>query len=295
MQSLYGTGPLAMALYLVLLRLMDWGSGLVGAACPISRHGLCAQLVTEVVRGKGCSEERPSVGELRAALAKLERSGLIERVGNEELLVFRMRLAYAGNVRQKNAQPSDNRLRNPVIHSLKPSSGAGLRVVSQGDDNRGKTACATDVFKSCCLSTQPAAESLPREGVVDNSAAASNAENDEATMARKSALIATLKDKGITPPSGDQRVRGWVASGYSVAQLTKAIDTARLRREEAGSDAPVNIGLIDRILTDEFSGKTGNDQTQAQARALGMVALPGESWEAFRRRVRVRQQEVERG
>lgn len=95
----------AQVLYLrVLRRRMDFDTGIVGITARLSYQMIAEWLEERPPARSKNPVVRPSVSEIRSALASLERAGLIERVmrGGEVLpLVFLLPLAETGLVRPK--------------------------------------------------------------------------------------------------------------------------------------------------------------------------------------------------
>ncbi|PHV11918.1 hypothetical protein [Chitinimonas sp. BJB300] len=91
LEFLIGAGPLAIAIYFVLLSVTDPKTSLAGARTIISRQMLREWTEREIRRGRGLQRAYQATdNELRRALEELERRQLIERTGSAERLVFRM-------------------------------------------------------------------------------------------------------------------------------------------------------------------------------------------------------------
>jgi hypothetical protein len=278
--ALGGAGPLAMALYLVLRTQMDFGSGLVGMACPISWHGLGFELRHEVPRGAGVQDVRPTKKMLEGARDALVRGGLIRRVGSADQLIFKLVFAKCGNVRPFQTGTSGGRgggRGNPAPD--KALRGEPGRAVLANRDN------IRDL--GLLLSTEAAVVVNRDRGAVDNSGAAMG--NDVWMEAGMSKILRLLKEHGISAKPGDPEIRRWNDRGYTVEQVRKTIEKAIQRRQEARSTAPINVGFLGRILQDDFSGLGTRDLLMKRGKAVGLVPRPGESWEAFSRRVKAKE------
>lgn len=83
--GLFGIGPLGALLYLSLRAVMDYHDGTAGRSTPISLNGLAMACETHTSRGRGVQITRPSEKEVRNALAKLERNGLLRRLPGDRL------------------------------------------------------------------------------------------------------------------------------------------------------------------------------------------------------------------
>ena len=96
--GLFGIGPLGALLYVSLRAVMDYHDGTAGRSTPISLHGLAMAAETHTTRGRGVQITRPSEKEVRGALAKLERNGLLRRLSGDAL-AFRLPLALVASAR----------------------------------------------------------------------------------------------------------------------------------------------------------------------------------------------------
>lgn len=98
LDAMHGAGPLAVALYLELRRMMDYHDGTVGKSTPISLHGLARATETHITRGKGFEIRQPSEKEVRTALARLAHAGLLRRLAGDRL-AYRLPLALTARAR----------------------------------------------------------------------------------------------------------------------------------------------------------------------------------------------------
>lgn len=98
LDALHGAGPLAVALYLELRRMMDYHDGTVGRSTPISLHGLARATETHITRGKGFEIRQPSEKEIRTGLDRLARAGLLRRLPGDRL-AYRLPLALTARAR----------------------------------------------------------------------------------------------------------------------------------------------------------------------------------------------------
>ena len=96
--SLFGIGPLGALLYLTLRMAMDYHNGTTGRSTPISLHRLAMASETHTQRGAGTQITRPSEKEVRNALAKLQRAGLLLRLPGDRL-AFSLPLALTASSR----------------------------------------------------------------------------------------------------------------------------------------------------------------------------------------------------
>lgn len=90
--ALHGVGPLSFQAYVLLRTWMDYGTGITGRSRPISLAMLRAYCETHTPRGAGVQITAPSEKEVRTALARLHRVGLLRRLPGDRL-AFRLPLA----------------------------------------------------------------------------------------------------------------------------------------------------------------------------------------------------------
>lgn len=112
LQALHGAGPLAVAVYLHLRAWMDYGTGIVGKSRPVSLAMLAAFTETHTPRGSGTQIEQPTEKAIRTALDRLNRAGLLHRLGAERLL-FRLPLALTVQARPNQTRHGDGTLLSP--------------------------------------------------------------------------------------------------------------------------------------------------------------------------------------
>jgi hypothetical protein len=285
--GLYGAGPLGMAIYLVLRAAMDFNTGQVGMSTKISLHGLASGCERHVSRGKGFQIVRPSEKDVRMGLQSLVAQGLILRIGNAECLAFQLLKARvsgsSASVRQFQTGHSAGTLPGTDAGRLKLIAGAGLQpepgTVAEGIDPANRAHIRD---QGLLLSTSQAAYLDQRDGAVDKSAA----DMELSTMQNSNVAKITqlLIDEGLKTLPNSPMVRRWVGQGITIAKVKSAISKARQRRLEAGSAAPINVPFIDSILKDDETAKAKG--WEDRARAVGVEARAGESWEAYRRRVK---------
>jgi len=96
--ALHGMGPLTFQAYMLLRTWMDYGTGITGRSRPISLAMLRAYCETHTPRGAGVQITAPSEKEVRTALARLQRAGLLRRLSGDRL-AFRLPLAAVASAR----------------------------------------------------------------------------------------------------------------------------------------------------------------------------------------------------
>jgi hypothetical protein len=309
MSVLFGVGPLAMSLYVWLRSWMDFRTGLVGVTRSLSREMLATYTGTEVPRGNGTQQLRPTVKQVRVALQGLERVGLLRR-RDTNLLVFSMPRARIGQVRPFQTGPSEGRDEGRATASI----GAALREVGESENEPNRANNSSQVV---LLSTQQAASQVPPVvDAVDKSiadAAAPDAATPEKPAPRRKAQPQTIEDllaSHAVTKIDSAVVARWIADGYRADHVLTAIGKAKALRIKAGSDVPIPLGLINTILSDiklpratkaKSKASAGNprwDDNSAtirqKARELGMSeginheTKQLETWGVFVERIRAR-------
>ncbi|NMG56836.1 hypothetical protein, partial [Aromatoleum aromaticum] len=247
LEALQGCGPLAITAYLRLRSWMDLKSGVVGLERTISRHALLMYAETNVPRGAGMQVIKPTVKELRCALDRLERAGLVKRIGNDDLLVFKLPMAQTLSLAQikqgRVRADSEGREQGREQGRAKPSNGEGLwaeQGAEQGrEQDRGKNAKQGRYQRSESKPSTPQAAYTPANGVDADSAVAAfgsarnpKVEADEAVMRRAKSLAGMVRQKGGSVAAMDSRVLQWAREGVTEAQVGEAMRLARARRDE---------------------------------------------------------------
>lgn len=283
LNALRGSGPLGISAYLWLRACMDLASGIVGLARSISYQMLLEDTETHVPRGQGCQIVKVTLKELRCALDRLERAGLIRRVGNREKLVFKLPMSKTlplaqneqGTVRadrdgsgkgieqgsnpgreQGIAEANDGaefRPEHGTEHGTEPGMEQGT---SQG---RGKTGEQGIHQRSGikASTSQAAYTAVNGVGVEDAAAALRSAkrvdreaEPDEDLSRRAVALAVAVRQMGGNVTASDPKVRQWAAQAVTEAQIAEAMRRAKARREEEGSAQAIGAGFLDALLRD---------------------------------------------
>ncbi len=98
LDAMHGAGPLAVSVYLELRRMMNYHDGTVGKSTPISLHGLAHATEIHITRGKGFEIRQPSEKEIRTALDRLARAGLLRRMAGDRL-AYRLPMALTARAR----------------------------------------------------------------------------------------------------------------------------------------------------------------------------------------------------
>jgi len=110
LDALEGAGGLAVQAYLTIRRRMDrktWRSGVV---TTLSWETLRERATQEIRRGKGVQIVRPHRESVRRAVGELVRRGLVQSIGNGEVLVFLCALAKAAHLRAVDTRQGNDRV-----------------------------------------------------------------------------------------------------------------------------------------------------------------------------------------
>ena len=106
-------------------------------------------------------------------------------------------------------------------------------------------------------------------------------------MSSTCALVDYLAQQNVPTAGKEETIERWRADGLTLQALQQAMGTAHAVRTKAGSTQPVNIGLLDSLLTN--APQVGYRRTGggliAKGTAQGKPPRPGESWEAYRQRL----------
>lgn len=284
LDALHGCGPLGIAVYVQLRTWMDLRSGRVGASRPISRQMILAYVETHVPRGAGMETVKPTVKELRVALDRLARAGLVVRMGNDDTLVFRLPLAQTlshaqikqGQVRADSDGREHGRENGAepgrVANGADANNGAVFGVnadAEQGREHgneqgrelgRGDSAIQGLHQRSEVKPSTPQAASTAEPGVapqqdVQATIAAfwsakrmEGAQPSENTARRATEIAVLLRVEQISTTAMNPTVIGWAEKGIRDEQLKAAVALARQRREDEGSLQPINVGYLNACL-----------------------------------------------
>lgn len=282
--ALHGAGPLGMSVYVWLRTWVDLRTGRVGASRPISLQMLLSYTETHVPRGAGMQTIKATIKELRVALDRLQRLGLLVRMGGGDTLVFRMPMAVLpshaqikqGTVRAgcDGAEPGTEQGTESGTEqgTLNASIYAGFGSIygtepgtEQGtepgtEQGRGKSAIQGTHQRSELKPSTPQAASTaepglePDPGVASTIAAFWSAKKigseqlEEQVARRATAMAVLLRMEQIQTTAMNPTLLGWAEQGIRDEQLRAAVALARQRREAEGSLQPVNVGYVHACL-----------------------------------------------
>jgi len=299
LDALHGCGPLGIAVYVHLRAWMDLRTAMVGASRPISRAMILAYVETHVPRGAGTETVKSTVKELRTALDRLMRAGLLVRRGNDDALVFRLPLAQT----LSHDQNKQGRVRAGCV-GREPGQPEGREPGLELE--RGETAIPGLHQRSELTPSTPQAASTAEPGLaVDPQVAGAIAafwsakkvgsdQPEEQVTRRATAMAVLLRTEHIQAQAMNPTLLGWAEQGIRDDQLRAAVAMARQRREAEGSQQPVNVGYLNACLQSVLRPPKPKADAwwlsvgamEAKARELGIAgARPGEEMDAFKARI----------
>lgn len=252
MTALYQAGPECMALYLVLRSMMDLDSGLVGYRSAISRYGLCRELETATQRGRGLQVTRPGDDKLDGWIEKLMRRGLVKRVGNGQVLVFLLPMAFRASERDFHTGDNGATALSTEQATVNPSIGAGFDGFEATAKTGQKSSLRRYIRVSGCTPSQ------------SSSTAVNEVASDDAA-------------RGVTQdrPSGSQASSACCRSGNTYADPYRDRPTAsHVSPQGADSDEETNRDRAapsrDEGVRADTSGCLIDAQQPISARSLAM-------------------------
>jgi hypothetical protein len=284
LDALHGCGPLGMSVYVWLRSWVDLRTGRVGASRPISLQMILAYTETHVPRGAGMQTIKPSLKELRVVLDRLQRAGLLVRLGGGDALVFRMPLAVLpshaqikqGTVRAGSdgteqgteygtEHGTEQGARNASIHEgFEPIQGTEQGTeygTEQGTEpGRGKTAIPGTHQRSELKPSTPQAASTTEPGLEPGPVVASaiaafwsakkigSDQPDEQVSRRATAMAVLLRTENVPAQAMNPTLIGWAEQGIRDDQVRAAMVLARQRREAEGSLQQINVGFLNACL-----------------------------------------------
>ena len=257
LEALHGVGPLAFTCYLHLRAWMDYGTGITGRSRPISLAMLRTYCETHTPRGAGVQITAPTEKEIRTALARLQRAGLLRRLAGDRL-AFSLPLAVVASARPNQTGHGAGAELSTAPGTAKPAPVKAFRP-------------------------EPGTDRAPIEQ--PNRAHIMN----QVSLSSTCELVQFLHRQDIQTAGREATLERWRGDGIALDALQKAVAVARTVRAKAASAQPVNVGLLDRILRSPPPVPTlpriGGADLVATGTALGCPPRPGESWEAYRVRL----------
>jgi hypothetical protein len=257
LDTLHGAGPLAFQTYVLLRTWMDYQVGIVGRTRPISLAMLRTYCETHTPRGAGTQTQPPSEKAVRTALDRLTRTGLLRRLHGERL-AFSLPKALIAS-----ARPEQTRQGVGTLQSTEP--GGTVPAPVQG------------------FMAEPGTPAAPSNGA--NRAHIMN----HVFLSSTCALVDYLEQQNVPTIGKEETIERWRADGLTLPALQQAVGTAHALRAKAGSSQPLNVGFLDSLLTNAHRTRyrrTGGGLIETGT-AQGKPPRPGESWDAYRRRLAI--------
>lgn len=127
LQALEGLGPLAWGVYVLLRSWMDFETGYVGRKNGFALNDLATEMETVTPKGKGFTREKPSEQNMKTALGRLEKAGLIKRIP-AQFVVFLLPLAVVGKVRPDQTSSIPNDELSTEHNARKASNSKGFSI-----------------------------------------------------------------------------------------------------------------------------------------------------------------------
>lgn len=286
-------------LYLRALRwYMDVATGIVGLQRGISYRSLAECLYVEPRPGRRDSG-MPTEKAVRKMIDELMAAGLVERIGGDQVLVFRLPLA-GKSARPKNKGHQEGRVSVSGLDGQKSVDKHEVTDVINSSEGQGVDALMghTSEVNVNPFFVVAASANVKGSRPVDNSALPLLLPVGKIVQ-----LVASWEGRrGCVSPlsAGDPLVASWVDRGLTAENLDAAYRRAVAMRVRTKSRQPINAGLLDAILLDILNGKpvfNGADggrpkewfETEAgllaMAERVGVVRLDGESLPHFRGRI----------
>lgn len=261
LETLHGAGPLAFEAYVMLRGWMDYRTGITGRSRPISLAMLATYCETHTPRGAGIQIDQPTEKNIRGALARLERAGLLHRLAGRRL-AYRLPLAATASARP-----------NQTGH------GAGTSPSTEpGASNRARTLAYKHIPGMRYEATKP-----PNRAHIKN----------QECLRVPQWLVDKIAAAGIDTHRAGLALEALAAKAGTPEQLDEAIARAKALRRRTGSTQGLNVGLLGSILEGTRGALPGWQSTPPAGRPRGFrqeidsskPPRPGESWNAYFQRI----------
>lgn len=275
MEALEGIPAVQFQLYMKLRWAMDAKSRRVGQVTGISYYALREWLEVESVRGRHASESgKPSKDAVRAALAGLERRGLVQSIGNMETLVFL--LPKASRV---SARPNDEpHMSTPHEHHVSTTDESGVDAGFAGTypqhEQQGSSGYEphTSRFKENHPIEKAAAAGEPvvaREPVLSCDVLLPDALEIADWVRLQEKSRGKIAGKVV---SGAAELVSWHSQGLTMGELREAYAMAVSDRLSRGSPHPINPGFLNvfvrRVFESRRVSRRGPSSSVTGARSL---------------------------
>ena len=252
MEAMHGLPHLQRALYLQLLWAADRKTCRVGEKTNISIQGLRERLEVDHVRGRHTADAgKPTRKAVLSAIDGLVKAGLIERIGNGEVLVFLLvlarrassRLRDEGHVRGQHQGRSYPQAKQPEsidTTGFEENSADHDGAASDADEGHISRERVNHLSKQSSSSYQ-----LPVDNFYAGVMMMALKKNELAGLV---SWLERKRGKVVMVSEADPVVAKWVKASVTGVELSEAHRIAVSYREAAKSTAPVNANYLDSIL-----------------------------------------------
>lgn len=252
MEAMHGLPHLQRALYLQLLWAADRKTCRVGQKTNISIQGLRERLEVDHVRGRHTADAgKPTRKAVLSAIDGLVKAGLIERIGNGEVLVFLLVLARRASSRLRDEGHVRGHYQgrnNPQVKQPESLDKTGFEENAAAHDGAASDADEGHISRE-------RVNHLSKQSSSSYSMAVDNFSAGVMMMALKKNELAGLvgwlerkRGKVVSVSEDDPVIAKWARASVTGVELSEAHRIAVSYREAAKSRAPVNANYLDSIL-----------------------------------------------
>ncbi|AJY38686.1 YdaU family protein [Burkholderia humptydooensis] len=216
--------------------------------------------------GVSAEEERRAVANLLRFKFTQTDAGYVHERCEIEIAAYRLRAETAQENGKKGGRPKKRTAsepgtkQNPAETQEKPSgfSSGSDPVASGPPDITGSKTNQEPRTKN---------QYVNHSGGGTAQAVADDAQNAAA------AFVEILRTSGVSVAASDECVANWPLRGATREDVLTAVATARQRRAKDGSTQPINVGFLDRILSDAIAARSSN--------AGGAPRVAGDWWRSW--------------
>ncbi|WP_071768674.1 YdaU family protein [Burkholderia ubonensis] len=216
--------------------------------------------------GVSAEEERRAVANLLRFKFTQTDAGYVHERCEIEIAAYRLRAETAqengkkgGRPKKRTASESGTK-QNPAETQEKPSgfSSGSDPVASGPPDITGSKTNQEPITNN---------QYVNHSGGGTAQAVAEDAQNAAA------AFVEILRTSGVSVAASDECVASWPLRGATREDVLTAVATARQRRAKDGSTQPINVGFLDRILSDAIAARSSS--------AGGTPRVAGDWWRSW--------------
>lgn len=252
MEAMHGLPHLQRALYMQLLWAADRKTCRVGEKTNISIQGLRERLEVDHVRGRHTADAgKPTRKAVLSAIDGLVKAGLIERIGNGEVLVFLLVLARRASSRLRDEGHVRGHYQgrnNPQVKQPESLAASAFDENDAAHDGAGPDADEGHISRERVnpLSVETTSSS---EWPVDNfSPGVMMSPMSRKNLALLVVWLERKRGKAVVVSETDAAVARWAADAVTGVELSEAHSIAVRQRRASSSQAAVNPGYLDSIL-----------------------------------------------